>query len=377
MTPTRCRRLALAALIAAALSPQATADPLSLKDGDRVVLLGNTVIERAASYGYVEAALTAAHPDAAITFRNLGWSGDTVFGDARSYFGPPEEGFQRLEALLKDLKPSVVIACYGAFEAFDGPEAIPGFIGGYGRLLDMVDQASPGCRVCLVSPPPLENLGAPLPDQAETNASLAAFRDAIGKLAADRGEAFADLFAAMGGGSSAIPENPLTENGVHFTESGYRQLAAALLKAMGVSADGRYHLNADARGAEIAFAPATLPFAGPPTLTAAGLEKGKYTIASDGKAIAGATAQELAEGIALEGCANAERFEKLRQSIIVKNRLYFHRWRPANETYLHGFRKHEQGQNAKEMPMFEPLVAEKEKEIAALRTPVKETIKVN
>jgi len=50
--------------------------------------------------------------------------------------------------------------------------------------------------------------------------------------------------------------------------------------------------------------------------------------------------------------------------------LYFYRWRPQNVTYLFLFRKHEQGQNAKEIPQFDKLVEEKEKEIARLRQPV-------
>jgi hypothetical protein len=62
--------------------------------------------------------------------------------------------------------------------------------------------------------------------------------------------------------------------------------------------------------------------------------------------------------------------EKLRQTIVAKNRLYFYRWRPENETYLFGFRKYEQGKNAREIPQFDPLIAEKEKEIAKLRVPV-------
>jgi hypothetical protein len=33
--------------------------------------------------------------------------------------------------------------------------------------------------------------------------------------------------------------------------------------------------------------------------------------------------------------------------------LFFHRWRPANWTYLFGFRKHEQGRNAVEIPRFD------------------------
>ena len=50
-----------------------------------------------------------------------------------------------------------------------------------------------------------------------------------------------------------------------------------------------------------------------------------------------------------------------------KNRLYFHRWRPENETYIFGFRKKEQGQNAVEIPQFDPLVAAKEAEINAAK----------
>jgi hypothetical protein len=70
------------------------------------------------------------------------------------------------------------------------------------------------------------------------------------------------------------------------------------------------------------------------------------------------------------------RIEQLRQAIIDKNRLYFHRWRPQNETYLFGFRKHEQGQNAAEVPKFDPLVEEQEKLIAKLRVPVSHTYEI-
>ena len=59
--------------------------------------------------------------------------------------------------------------------------------------------------------------------------------------------------------------------------------------------------------------------------------------------------------------------DKLRESIIEKNRLFFHRWRPANETYLFLFRKHEQGNNAKEIPQFDPIIEEREREIEELR----------
>ena len=59
-----------------------------------------------------------------------------------------------------------------------------------------------------------------------------------------------------------------------------------------------------------------------------------------------------------------DQVEALRAAINRKNELFFYRWRPQNNTYLFGFRKHEQGNNAVEIPQFDPLVAEQEQIIA-------------
>ena len=72
----------------------------------------------------------------------------------------------------------------------------------------------------------------------------------------------------------------------------------------------------------------------------------------------------------IPGFASTSRFhpyEVLRQNIIAKNQLFFHRWRPQNSTYLFLFRKHEQGKNAQEIPKFDPLIEAEEEKIATLR----------
>ena len=69
-------------------------------------------------------------------------------------------------------------------------------------------------------------------------------------------------------------------------------------------------------------------------------------------------------------------YEKLKQLVVKKNELYFHRWRPQNITYLYGFRKHEQGNNASEIALFDPIVAELESQIAAARKPVWQKLKI-
>ena len=89
--------------------------------------------------------------------------------------------------------------------------------------------------------------------------------------------------------------------------------------------------------------------------------------------MAGRRAAAWNAGVKLTRGPEFDQAEKLRAAIIEKNQLYFHRWRPQNETYLFGFRKHEQGQNAKEVPQFDPLVEKMEAAIAKLRVPVVHT----
>jgi lysophospholipase L1-like esterase len=276
-----------------------------LKDGDRVVLLGSTIIEREQRYGHLETGLALALGEKKATVRNLGWSGDTVFGHARSYFGPPEEGIQRLTAHLEMLKPTVVLLCYGSEMAFERLGGLPDFLSGYRGLLELIRAKSPGVRIVLLSPPPLENLPPPLPDQTDANKNLLSFSEALAKFARQQNATYVDLFALMGGvPKPGRPEKPLTENGVHYTDAGYRVIAARVLEALRL---------------KVPDVPASAS-------------------------------------------------EDIRKAVLAKDTLFFNRWRPHNETYLFGFRKHEQGQNAKEIPMYDPLVADADKAIQALKT---------
>ncbi len=71
------------------------------------------------------------------------------------------------------------------------------------------------------------------------------------------------------------------------------------------------------------------------------------------------------KGLGLKSLEEARPEATLQEMILRKNDLYFHRYRPQNETYLRGFRKHEQGQNAKEISEFDPLIQRAEERIAA------------
>lgn len=298
----------LAALVCVA--PLTAAEPLELKDGDRVVLIGSTVFEREQQYGYWETALHAAFPAANFTVRNLGWSGDTVFGEARNGFDQSPKGFERLVSLTRELKPTVLFVGYGINESFEGREGLAKFEKGLERLLDAV--GSTAARVILFTPFPLE-----YGNYVRRNEDVKAYAGAIRAVAARRKLTVADvggeISRRISGTQAASP--PLTDNGMHFSELGYRLTADDFLEALGVR-----------------------PWWGEP--------------------------EKLTRWRTLDT-------EPLRKKVVEKNRLFFHRYRPQNETYLYLFRKHEQGNNAAEVPQFDPLIEKAEKEIAALKKALK------
>jgi lysophospholipase L1-like esterase len=268
------------------------ADPI--QEGDRVLLVGNTFFERDTLYGHLETAIAIRYPEYDLTFRNLGWSGDNVFGESRAYFGRVEDGYKHLIRHVEELKPSVVLVNYGANAAYAGAEGLPAFIAGYHRLLEDVEKTTK--RIVLLSPVPCESLGSPLPDMEAQNERVLLYVNAIKTLADERGVGFVDLFQPV----QQLP-GPLTDNGIHFTESGYRQVGEAM-------------------------------------------------------------AQEIT------GKPRPERSdeESILQAILKKKLLFFYHFRPQNETYLRGFRKHEQGRNAVEITRLAELAAEQDKVIHTL-----------
>lgn len=281
----------------------------TLNEGDRVAFVGNTFTEREQYSGYFETLLTARYFDRNVIFRNYGWSGDNVWGEARNEFGKNPDGFKALEKQIVEFKPTVIFAAYGMSESFEGEPGLSAFIQQYNVMLDML--AKGGARLVLVSPIQHENLGAPLPDPAEHNRKLRIYCDAIKQLAATRGALFVDLYELLGEGGG---KTPFTDNGIHLTPYGYWRAGLALEKGLGLAAT-KLDLNPNRTDADPTY---------------------------------------------LKG-------EALRAAILKKNEHFFNRFRPQNGPYIFGFRKHEQGKNAVMIPQFDPLVSAQEAYIAKLR----------
>src|SRR5262249_11791195 len=70
---------------------------LSLHDGERILFLGNGYVENDQWHAYLETRLERRFPDRQLVFRYMGWSGDTVRGNARTSGYQVPEGLARLE----------------------------------------------------------------------------------------------------------------------------------------------------------------------------------------------------------------------------------------------------------------------------------------
>ncbi|MEY4307030.1 MAG: hypothetical protein RJA95_398, partial [Verrucomicrobiota bacterium] len=255
-------------------------------------------------------------PGKKFAVRNLGYSGDTPLGASRASFDPVAKGVDRLKEQLEVVKPTVAIIGYGMAASLEeltyrqndpalnpdpalyGTEHTPARLKReVTQLMDLITQHSPGGKVRFVILGPIahEDLRGSrpgLPDPAAHNQLLAAYGRSLAELAAEK----QIPFVAAEWKPHGIALDLGTDNGIHLTERGYRALSEGVAAQLGWS------------------------------VNKAGWDK------------PAASAQAL------------------RASVLRKNSLFFHRSRPANYTYIFGFRSREQGRNAVEIPKFDPLI---------------------
>lgn len=197
-----------------------------LERQDRIALVGNALAERLQHDGWFETYLQAAHPEAQLVVRNLGYSGDQVHYRPRAH-----EGFGDSDSHLANVQATVVFAFFGYNESFaDNPEEYREQLGAWVDHLRTLHYLPGGKapRVVLFSPIAHEYLGNPLlPDGKENNQRLAKISQVTAEVAKDKGVPHVDLFTASQAWYEAASE-PLTINGIHLEDKGNRQLAQHL-----------------------------------------------------------------------------------------------------------------------------------------------------
>ena len=406
----RALSLALSAFALAVSTARAqNTNAFELREGDRVAFLGDTFFEREGRFGFIEHVLTAHFPDSNVTFRNLGWSADTPLGVSRAGFDPAEKGFVQLTNQLALVRPTVAFLSYGMAASFDGDAGLPRFKAEMEKLMDTVAaSATGGVRFVILSPLPHEKLPPPLPDPARHSAQLTNYTRALLDLAVRRNAHFVNLFELVSHSRLLTPASPFTDNGIHLNSYGSLRISESLAQALNWEAhawrggvlrnetmrEGSYgakflEISSKEDRARLVLQPEQLPPPSlPPSPTNAPvgtppnrwqvttLKPGSYDLLSNGKYFKTVTADAVRMGLPIQSGAEFDQSAELLAAIRAKNELFFHRWRPENNTYLFLFRAHEQGRNAKEIPQFDPLIEEQEKKIAELRKPRKLTLEL-
>ncbi len=251
MNPPRSRWLGLFASCIASLSVSYAAEPLvALKPHDHVAIVGSGLADRQQHHAWFEAMIHAAHPDAQLTVRNLGFAADEITVQRRSDDVPTTDWFLGMKkgdttkpgnagVVYKagtEFGADVIFAYWGFNESFKGPDGVEAFkrdLDAYlGKLLAAKYNGESAPRVVLFSPIAHENLKSPhFSDGSENNRNLSLYTEAMAAVAKAKNVPFVDLFRP----SQELyqqTDSPLTINGIHLNENGDKALAALQYQAV-------------------------------------------------------------------------------------------------------------------------------------------------
>jgi len=418
-------------LIASVVSSSAElAADFLIHDGDRVVFLGNSITEQRLYTTYIEAYALTRHPEWKLSFRNVGWGGDTSWLRQRSHpdegklFAADEETQQKmveksvahgLERDVLPLKPTFVTVKFGMNDHSYQPfreDIFRAYVRSQTQIAEVLKAA--GARVAFLTPQPIEEKRAD-PDKDPRNQSLRKFCDGLREVAAKEGDTFVDQFDPymaillrertgnqdrMVGGGDAVHPGPI----------GHTVMALAVLKGLGASAlVSRAALDCSARNVAAAelcrvdnlkIADGSISFdrlddalpmpideRAEAALTLApildeldryelrvtGLSGRNYVIAIDGDKAAEVSAEELAKGCNLADRAGpiTKQAREVLAAVFQKNNRYFDRWRSVQ---LFNFPQWLQSpeveaKRSAELARLDKEIAEAESHIDALRKP--------
>ncbi len=205
--------------------------PFEPAPGSNIVVIGNSFAEGLQRSNYFETLLHLSFPEHHLRVRNLGWSADEVNLRPRPLnFGTLQEHLHRQQA-------DVIIACFGMNESFKGRDSLNTFKEELQAFLSGLQahshdgKTSP--QIILVSPIAHEDLGGFLPDPTEHNSDLKAYTRGMREVARSLDIPFIDLYTPTKELMDA-GEAPLTSNGIHLTDRGYRIAGELMARTLGL-----------------------------------------------------------------------------------------------------------------------------------------------
>ncbi len=198
---------------------------IAFQRNDTVLFYGNSLMERLAEQGELEAWVQLALPDHNLHFRSLAWTGDEV-----GYRLRPEGYEEHLKSLIAQWPAQILVVGFGMNEAFSGTAGLADFRTQLGSYLDQLARLHPGSKFVLLAPTAVELTADPT-KAVERNRHLAAYTQVLKDTAENRKALFIDLFAAS---ETAYLQatKPLTVNGLHLNEAGQHEIARFLAEAL-------------------------------------------------------------------------------------------------------------------------------------------------
>jgi lysophospholipase L1-like esterase len=196
------------------------------KDGDVVVVMGDSITEQRLYSNYLEMWTVSRFPAWKLTFRNVGIGGDRSTG-----------GNGRFKRDVLAFKPTALTVDFGMNDGNYQPFGEPAFQVYMKGLQGIADQANAAkIRVAWVTPQPTER-GEPGPQLAGYNQTLEKYSEGVGEIAKKNDGLFCDQFhpylAVIDKARESDPKIKITGgDAVHPGPPGQALMAASILKAM-------------------------------------------------------------------------------------------------------------------------------------------------
>ncbi len=225
------------ASVTRAQSADATASGITLVDGKRVMVLGDSITQAGTYVSFIEYLLQKEFPQAAIDIVSVGLSSETASGlSEKGHAGgkfPRPCIHERLERALTAVKPQVVMACYGMNDGIYLPydeKRMQAFRDGMTKLVDQCTAA--GAQVILITPPAYDNYRS----QSDYDQVLGKFAEWEKQTPPKGVIAVADLHTVMVSELQARQKNDpqyhFSKDGIHPAELGHLVMALAILKEL-------------------------------------------------------------------------------------------------------------------------------------------------
>ncbi len=339
--------------------------PFDLRENDRILFLGDSLLEDEAEYGYFETRLSTQFPEKRYTFLNLSKVAAQELAASKAQFDlakAPDQWHGTLAAALRHWQPTAVVLSYGTDASLAGEPGLGGFTAATKKLLATLREilSTNANRIVFLGPVAADAPGAPAGEVQKRNEQLALYSKAIETVLVDgmiylpmHGALTNDLSQAATRRSSEPTLPHSLTNLTHLTPYGYTRVCIPFERALRWnSANWRFGLlegnrfreggfgllfhrvNRTDQGLHVEATEKMLPIPNAPGfvdknessrpqcyIQVTALASGLYTLQIDGKPVVSGSHIDWARYRLVTDGPQWDQAEQLRAAIVAKNQI--------------------------------------------------------